>query len=315
MKAYHYQPNNEERASTVGGRSIIQNLDLTRSNTSSIPSQPNSPGSFYRFPLEIRELIYELYSINEVWIWSVKSDEDHEKAHRAINSSPPNAKPSIVPQSSRNAMFHTCRQAYQEGSSLFYQNNRFTLYSGWMLYRFLGEMQAEHIKIIQDLHVARPFLLRSDGVGSGHVEPRALELYEWFPNLQHLHLAGLGPSSGLIASFFTSPRNRAQLPTRRILLALFRLAAILEQLRTITLTSDVPRHKIAWFTNLGFNTWTFDDTPGWAYWAEAFKRVYQPRRVWRVTETLERVHGPFWPGGPTEIRDARGGRRFIRRAG
>ena len=279
----------------MGGGDSQANLGISHST-----SQSGSPGSFFRFPLEIRELIYEFYSINDRLIWSFKSQKDHDKAHeRSTDRQITSDTLSRVLGPSANALIHTSRQTYLEGSKIFYQTNGFSLYSGWTLRKFLWRMQRVHIQAIRELHIAHPFYVDAMSKGAPKSIDDDLGILKSFTNLEILHLAGMSYSVP-VGGFDNTPSRRAHVV---ILHTLYVLATdILTRLKKIRLTVDMPRSEI--FYIKGF-TLTFDQIPGWVYSVDVCKKVYQPRRVWTVTEILEQVHEPFWPGSPAEVRKVR----------
>ena len=264
-------------------------------------SQPGSPGSFFSLPLEIREWIYEFYSINDGLIWSFKSQKDYDKFHGRSTVRRLSGSSCHGQGRSANALINTCRQAYLEGSKAFYQSNGFSLYSGWTLRKFLREMQPIHIKSIRELHIARPFDLGPTRKGNRsdiHLADVS-NFYKSFTNLEILHLAGM---SHMVSIIGLGPVPGSHHGHAAILYTLYALTKTLKRLKKITLTADMPRSEVLPYTSNDHSTHTFDHIPGWVYSVVSYKKVYQSRHIRRVTETLERAHGPFWPGGPSEIR-------------
>ena len=103
--------------------------------------------------LRIRNKIYQyVLQGSDLPVCETKSKEELVTptlyAIRESRQSPPNA---LLP--SRNALVHTCRQAYQEAAKIYYQRNVISVFSDPVCSAFAHSLSPSHIASIVTLHI------------------------------------------------------------------------------------------------------------------------------------------------------------------
>ena len=138
--------------------------------------QPDSPGSFFSLPAELRNRVYaHITTNNNTPIDATSKQQRHAKSSTEMNPS-------------RTAHANTCRQPYLESSSLFYTHTIFKLRNAH-LPSFVHDIPAPHLQSIQELLLDRRDAHWQD-TGSP-ANPHGLCPLSAFHNLKRLRITGL----------------------------------------------------------------------------------------------------------------------------
>ena len=254
-------------------------------------SQSNSKCRFFSLPAEIRLIIYEFYIGDRKLLRNYKSRSDYYRSFPHLTDANLEGRdlgiPPSVLRSSANALFNTCRLAYQEGSHLFYQKICLWLYSGWTLYKFLGEMPLARVRIIREIRVECIFVLgitwSSTWHHPQHPWQKPIELFEWFTGLEILQLASLESLFNICGHMhFVEVRNT-------LILLLGRLFGTLKHLMEIRLTAGMDPRDLVYYTDPLHHIRILHNVLGWRHSQDPPCAEDEYERFWRVTEVLNRV--------------------------
>ena len=190
-----------------------------------------------------------------------------------------------------NPLAQSCRLAYQESSTLLYEQNHFIFESDRCLRKFIGSLQPIHIRSIQKLsveYIARLFPF------SGWTRP-------WWPRIhpETLDLLRLSDLSNL--KFLHLEEHRVHLTerelvprqpdTKKLMRDLVKMSRTLESLQTIVVRSQRRMQLMPHYMSVLFD---FDDISGWVY-SCSFVPSTPLGYSANLTETLQRVHRPLQP--------------------
>ena len=255
----------------IKASSASNELDFERPNTHSAGPQSISPGTFFRFPPEIRVMIYELCLIHD---------------DRSMHVQNPSTDISFVLKPSARALIYTCRQAYREGSNLLNRRNRFKLYNIMGLCQFLTALQPDYIQSILEFCVT----INRQEIShmAWDITLRSLDTARRFINLRTIRL-NIAVTSTMCDEPYMS----------HVLHSLYELRKVLKHLVKVVLTQEIPIWYFPWYAP---HRRDFENTLGWAYSAYIAVTFFDPQPILRdakvkFIEILELVHGPFWPEG------------------
>ena len=124
-------------------------------------TQPTTSTSFFSLPPELRNKIYDLTLCGSApSVLCIESKEELVKPVRderwaildyAIRERRPSSPEPLRP--SRNALMHTCRQAYHEAARFYYEENNICVFSGPVCKLFINSLLPAHIESIRFLEI------------------------------------------------------------------------------------------------------------------------------------------------------------------
>ena len=275
--------------------------DNNANNNGLRTSVPQHSGvSFFDLPMEIRAVIYECAlnpnnrpgrsiihgcikpSLFSNWADYRRAIHDYNLTdHREDEEQSRELKPSSI------ALTMTCRQAYQEASHVYYSNARFELDSGYILNRYLKDIQAIHIQSIKRLFLTiqtRP--TERDGIChpfsmQENTGPYSLAVLKHFHGLEDLEM---------LHSFESKPGPAR--PCKDFIGFLIDHTKGLKQLKAIRIQSFVWPEQLPNFISFRLN---FNDIPGWIYSGHPghTTRAEHSTRFHIIAEQrLTRIHDP-----------------------
>ena len=251
---------------------------MANSNTLRLSNLKQSSTKFFDIAFEIREIIYDL-----VLDYSDPTDDiifpnpfSNVKTQYAVFDKPDHPdieepEPAQGLKPSKLSLAMTCRQAYREASRFYYSRHHFGLHSGYMLNRFVKDLQPILIQMIKQLSIV--IRTRRKEVGYGYnkfsmQENRgslSLAIIEHFHGLEELHFACEDPPDH---------------PCKGFLQFLAVHASGLKQLKYMVVHSfSVPR------INNNYKNFKLDpaELPGWTY---QVRIGYQTAMVYEILKPI-----------------------------
>ena len=235
-----------------------------------------STAPFFTLPLELRRIIYDL-------VQAVQA----QNPRRVIlaptwNSRAVGCRPSSDMRGSLFALKATCRQIDIEADvTSFYMQNHFVAHDHEVLEAFIADTRPVHLRAIKSLEVRSlgPNNPLGPNVRPNSLRPQTMVLLKPFPGLKVLTLSDMRLNGCLTLG------SNAEHPSRRLMIKLVEASRGMDSLQRIVVKTKAEYPiDISWYVYFSIDP---DDIPNWVY------SVRQRGSRKRVTETLQRVHGPF----------------------